>query len=128
MSTTKVLCLVGCLLTACLGGYASRAEPEYETKPMTLYTGVMCDEAYQVERLITEISLAGGEWPEEGIEGCGMLTEPLFTLVTPTHWYEVPIANVLIASFEIPGRSTHYGWVAYQINPNFTPAAIEHDT
>lgn len=95
-----------------------------ESRTMQVGGGMLCDTQGQLEVLLTGISLSGGKNPEPLTEGCGQFTPPVPVpmTMTPIAVYETPMATSLIARFvhEETGW-VQYGWVSYNINPNYSP-------
>lgn len=105
-----------------------RAVPE--PRMMFIRGGVLCDTKDELERLLTGMSLSGGKFPEEVPAGCGRFVprEPIPMMVTPIEWYQTPLADTLIAHFLFaPNMWEQYGWVAYEVNPEYQPASLDID-
>ena len=100
-------------------------------KNMLVRGAILCDSQQDLEVLLTGISLNKGRFPEEIPESCGrfMPEQPMPMVVTPTHWYETPVATTLIARFDHePSGWTQFGWVAYILNPDYVPPMPDEES
>jgi hypothetical protein len=100
-------------------------------RDMWILGGVMCGSQYDVEVLLTGISLNNGNNPENSPESCGRFVpeQPILMTVTPTHWYDAPMANTLVAKFyHAESDWTQWGWLAYIPNPDYVPPNTDDPT
>ena len=99
-----------------------------ESRTLFIQGGMFCDTEVEVQTLLTGISLANGTFPEEVPEGCGRFAprQPIPMEVTPMYEYETPMATSVIARFVfVPNGWTQYGWIAYDLNPDYQPASVD---
>jgi len=111
-------------LIVLLSAVTTEAQEVPSSKNMLVRGGMLCGSQQDLEVLLTKISLNNGQFPEEMPESCGQFKpeQPVPMIVTPTQWYETPMANTLIAKFvHLQTDWTQYGYVAYIPNPDFTP-------
>lgn len=98
-----------------LAGNLAKADELPEPRTMLLNRGVICDTQEQVETVLTQMSLQ----QQPNVEGCGMLRTTMPAVVEPIGWYETPAARSLIASFTTPDGWVQYGWIAFEMNPEW---------
>lgn len=110
-------------LIALLMSYQSAyAQDVPKPRMMFIQGGVLCDTEEELQTLLTGISLARGQWPENVPAGCGRFVPrtPVPMMVTPMYWYQTPLANTLVAHFHYqPNGWEQWGWIAYE--PAGTP-------
>ena len=100
----------------------STAQEVPSPRPMLIGGAMLCDTKQDLEMLLTEISLNRGQFPEELPETCGFFKpeQPVQMLVSPSYWYETPLANTLIAHLlYIPNGWKQWGYIAYIANPDY---------
>ena len=80
--------------------------------------GVICDNAKQVEQVLTKIALRREPFL---VEGCGMMRGRAVANITPQYWYTTPEVYALIASYTFRNGWVQYGFIKTEPNPDYKP-------
>lgn len=109
---------------------SSMAEEIPPPAMMFIRGGVLCDTAEDLKIFLTKASQNGGNFVEDHGTTCGRFVPrtPIPMIVTPTEWYEMPDARVLLAHFFFaPQAWEQFGYVKVEPNPDYKPASHDID-
>jgi hypothetical protein len=109
-----------------LAGITTYAKAEELDAPVKMFVrgALFCNTQEELEIVLTGISVTGGTYASDMPENCGKFSPrtPIPMTVTPVSVYETPMAFTVIAKFVFePNGWTQYGWVKYQLKPDYVP-------
>ncbi len=102
----------------------AKAEELDRSVKMFVRGALFCNTQEELEIVLTGISMTGGKYAADMPENCGKFTPrtAIPMTVTPVSVYETPMAFTVIAKFVFePNGWTQYGWVKYQLKPDYVP-------